>query len=153
MIRTAGAALLLLVFLGNGDEQARPPVPEVRGIVTMHQQIIIRVAPRPRISATRGGAERQSVSWREERGPRCLPARQIVHADQLGQESIDLVLRDNSRVRARLESRCPALDYYYGFYISPNRDGMICADRDSIRTRAGVTCGIDQFRTLRQREP
>jgi hypothetical protein len=151
VIRTAGAALLLLVSLGNGDEQAR--VPEGRGIMTVHQQIIIRVAPRPRISATRGGPERQSVGWREERGPRCVPARQIVHADQLGQESIDLVLRDSTRVRARLESRCPALDYYFGFYVSPNRDGMICADRDSIRTRAGVTCGIDQFRVLRPREP
>ncbi len=145
MIRVAGAALLMLVSLGNGDEQSRPPAPQ--GMM-FHQQIIIRVTP-----TQRAGVNRQNISWQEEPGPRCIPARQIVHADQLGQESIDLVLRDATRVRARLERRCPALDYYYGFYVSPNADGMICADRDAIRTRAGASCGIDQFRILRPREP
>ena len=148
MIRVAGAALLLLVSLGNGDEQARPPG---QGMV-VHQQIIIRVQPGPR-TGNRAGPARRTIAWQEERGPRCVPARQIVHADQLGQESIDLVLRDSTRVRARLERRCPALDYYYGFYVSPNPDGMICADRDAIRTRSGVSCGIDNFRILRPREP
>jgi hypothetical protein len=150
MIRTAGAALLLLVSLGNGDEQVRAPGP-VRGMI-VHQQIIIRVAPGPRANG-RAGMSRRTMSWREEHGPRCIPTRQIAHADQLGQESIDLVLRDATRVRARLERRCPALDYYYGFYVSPNRDGMICADRDTVRTRSGATCGIDRFRILRPREP
>jgi hypothetical protein len=148
VIRAAGAALLLLVSVGNGDEQARPPA---RGM-TIHQQIIIRVEPGAR-TGNRTATGRRNVAWQEERGPRCVPARQIVHADQLGQESIDLVLRDSTRVRARLERRCPALDYYYGFYVSPNPDGLICADRDAIRTRSGVACGIDSFRTLRPREP
>ena len=150
MIRVAGAALLLLVSLGNGDDQARP-----RGSgqgMTIHQQIIIRVEPGPR-TGNRSGVARRNIAWEEERGPRCVPARQIVHADQLGQESIDLVLRDATRIRARLERRCPALDYYYGFYVSPNPDGLICADRDAIRTRSGVACGIDSFRILRPREP
>jgi hypothetical protein len=145
VIRVAGAALLLLVSLGNGDDQARAPA-AAQGMA-VHQQIIIRVQPSPR------GPARRNVAWEEERGPRCVSARQIVHADQLGQESIDLVLRDSTRIRARLERRCPALDYYYGFYVSPNPDGLICADRDAIRTRSGVSCGIDRFRFLRAREP
>jgi hypothetical protein len=146
MIRVASAALLLLVSLGNGDEQSRPPSAP-QGI-TLHQQIIIRVAP-----TNRTGGNRQNISWEEERGPRCIPARQIAHADQLGQESIDLLLRDSTRIRARLERRCPSLDFYYGFYISPNADGMICADPDAVRTRTGASCGIDRFRILRPREP
>lgn len=150
MIRVAGAALLLLVSLGNGDDQARVPATG-RGM-TLHQQIIIRVTPAPR-SGNRIANNRRNIAWQEERGPRCVPARQIIHADHLGQESIDLVLRDETRIRARLERRCPALDYYYGFYVSPNRDGMICADRDQIRTRSGISCGIERFRVLRQREP
>jgi len=152
VIRTAGAALLLLVSLGNGDDQSRRPPPPPVPVMTLHQQIIIRVSPAPR-GGNRIGNARRNIAWQEERGPRCIPARQIVHADQLGQESIDLVLRDATRVRARLERRCPALDYYFGFYVSPNRDGMICADRDQVRTRSGVSCGIDQFRVLRPREP
>src|SRR5689334_10776602 len=72
MIRVAGAALLLLVSTGNGDEQARPPTTG-RGI-TVHQQIIIRVSPAPRVpGASRVGNLRQNVVWQEERGPRCIP--------------------------------------------------------------------------------
>ena len=70
-------------------------------------------------------------------------------ATLLGQDSVDLILRDSSRIRAHLERRCPALDYYYGFYVSATPDGMICADRDSIRSRVGGECQIDQFRSLR----
>jgi hypothetical protein len=52
-------------------------------------------------------------------------------------------------MRAKLERSCPALDYYFGFYIMPAADGQICADRDSIRSRVGGECGIDRFRTLK----
>lgn len=149
MIRAASAALVLFVSLGNGDDQARPPVPP-QGM-TVHQQIIIRVTPvRP---GNRIGNPRQSIAWDEDRGPRCVPIRQILGAAQIGQESVDLVLRDSSRIRIRLERRCPAMDYYYGVYVRPNRDGMICADRDQIRARSGVSCGIERIRTLRPREP
>jgi hypothetical protein len=150
MIRVAGAALLLLVSLGNGDEQARPPVP-VQGMI-YHQQFIIRVTPVPR-PGNRIGPGRQTIAWEEERGPRCIPVRQILGAAQIGQESIDLVLRDTTRVRARLERRCPSMDYYYGVYVRPNADGLICANRDEIRARSGVSCGIERFRVLRPREP
>ena len=77
MIRVAGAALLLLVSLGNGDDQARSP-PQRPG-VTVHQQFIIRVSPLPR-SGNRVGNVRQNVVWQEERGPRCIPIRQVLGA-------------------------------------------------------------------------
>ncbi|MEA3012934.1 MAG: hypothetical protein QOD42_1479 [Sphingomonadales bacterium] len=153
MIRVAAAALLLLVSPGSEDKQPRQR-PQ-GGSVTIHQQIIIRVSPGGR----RAMAEQSRalglgpVTWREDRGPRCIVARQIAHADLLRQESFDLVLRDRTRVRARLARRCPALDYYVGFYISPTPDGLICADRDSIRSRAGGECRIDRFRSLRAARP
>lgn len=150
MIRVAGAALFLFVSLGNGDDQPRAPVP-VQGMI-YHQQVIIRVSPMPR-AGNRIGPGRQTIAWEEERGPRCVPVRQILGAAQIGAESIDLVLRDATRIRARLERRCPAMDYYYGVYVRPNPDGMICADRDAIRARSGVSCGIERFRILRPREP
>ena len=62
MIRAAGAALLLLVSVGNGDEQARPPA---RGM-TIHQQIIIRVEPGAR-TGNRTATGRRNVAWQEER--------------------------------------------------------------------------------------
>ena len=88
------------------------------------------------------------VEWKEGKGPRCVPARAILGASLLGQNSVDLILKNRSRLRAELGSRCPALDYYYGFYITPNPDGMICADRDIIRSRVGGECEIERFRTL-----
>jgi hypothetical protein len=153
VIRVAAAALLLLVSPGSEDKQPRPR-PQ-GGSVIFHQQIIIRVSPggRRAMAQQSPGEGLGPVTWREDRGPRCIIARQIVHADLLRQESFDLILRDRTRVRARLERRCPALDYYIGFYISPTRDGLICADRDSIRSRAGGECRIDRFRTLRAERP
>ena len=149
VIRGAGAALLMLVTLGDGDQQPRPAGP-MQGFI-FHQQIIIRVTPVPRPGGHVG--LQQNVDWQEHRGPRCIPVRQILGAAQISGESIDLVLRDATRVRARLERRCPAMDYYYGVYVRPNPDGMLCADRDEIRARSGGACEIERFRLLRPREP
>ena len=139
----AGFAAFLFYALGGGEKQMRP-IPVQGMSVTVRQQIVIR-GP----SATRGGLAEDRIEWREGHGPRCIPARNLLRAARLGQESVDLIFRDNSRMRARLERRCPALDYYRGFYINATEDGMICADRDSIHSRAGGECQIDRFRTLR----
>ena len=136
----AGAAALLMLVLGHasaGEAEA-----EGYAQVTVRQQIIIQ---RSRPIAQAGAS---LVEWREARGPRCISARSVIGATLLGRNSVDLILRDSSRVRARLDSSCPGLDYYYGFYINDTEDGRICADRDAIRSRMGGQCGIDQFRTL-----
>jgi len=149
MILAAAAALLLLGFGGGGeDKQAQRPPPGRP--ISVHQQIIIRVPQNPAPVAS-GGAS--PIRWEEHGGPRCVAWAQIAGAVLLGQNSVDLVLRDNTRIRARLERRCPALDYYRGFYVDATPDGLICADRDSIRARAGGECGIDRFRTLRAARP
>jgi hypothetical protein len=145
MIFTGIAALFLLAF-GDSDPRPRPLPPQ--GVnVTVRQQIIIR-GP----TAMRGAPVGEDlIEWREGGGPRCVSARSVVGAVRLGQESVDLIFRDNSRMRARLERRCPALDFYRGFYVNATEDGLICADRDSIHSRAGGECQIDRFRSLRPR--
>jgi len=147
MILAGVAALLLLAFSGDGDEQPGPPRP-AQGSITIHrQQIVIRapagLRPEPPLASP--------IRWEEHRGPRCIPWARIAGAVQLGQNSVDLLLRDRTRIRARLERRCPALDYYRGIYLPATADGLTCADRDSIRSRTGGECPIDQFRTLRAR--
>jgi hypothetical protein len=153
MIKMAGAALVMLIATGKGDEQARPPAPpSVQGMI-FHQQVIIRVTPVPRPGGNRVVQSAQNIDWRESGGPRCVPVRAILGAAQITQDSIDLVLRDATRIRARLERHCPAMDYYFGVYVRPNPDGMLCADRDAFRARSGGTCEIERFRLLRPREP
>ncbi len=135
MIRAAAAALLLLAAAAPA---AAPPARQVQyGQSLVREQVIIRFRQTP----TR-------VDWKEGKGPKCVPARAILAATLVGKSSVDLILRNRQRVRARLESSCPALDYYYGFYITPNPDGMVCEDRDTIRSRMGGACEIERFRGL-----
>jgi len=143
----AGAAALLLYVFGGGDEdQARPRPAQEGGPVSVRQQLIIRVATgiRPGLPAPA-----TPIRWREGRGPRCIPAARIIGFTSPGESSVDLVFRDRTRIRARLERRCAALGFYRSFYIDAMPDGQICADRDSIRSRTGGECEIDRFRTLR----
>ena len=133
----AGVAALLL--LSAGAPAAAPPArPAQYGQSIVREQVIIRFRQTP---PTR-------VDWKEGKGPKCVPARSIAGATLVGRSSVDLILRNRQRVRAKLESSCPALDYYYGFYITPNPDGMVCEDRDNIRSRMGGACEIDRFRSL-----
>ena len=101
-----------------------------------------------RSSSASARPRRRGCEWKEGKGPKCVPARAIAGATLVGRSSVDLILRNRQRVRAKLESSCPALDYYYGFYITPNPDGMVCEDRDNIRSRMGGACEIDRFRSL-----
>jgi hypothetical protein len=149
----AGVLALLLAGMIASAPDAAPPDPahaaanaEPREYAQLivRKQIVIRsirlrsVAPGPDASA-----------WKEGKGPKCVPASAIAGASLLRQSSVDLILSDRSRIRAELASACPALDYYYGFYISPGPDGLVCADRDAVRSRMGGECAIDRFRSLR----
>ncbi len=145
MIDWSPAAFLLMTLAGVPGEPS-PANPIQFAQVMIREQILIRVPARIRNAP--GGVAAKPIEWKESRGPKCVPMRLIAGATLLSQNSFDLVLRDRSRVRAKLEKRCPALDYYYGFYIRQTTDGQICADRDSIRSRMGGECEIDRFRSL-----
>jgi hypothetical protein len=136
-------ALLALVLGLSGS--APEPRPAQNAQVTVREQLIIRIPMRmgqlpPAASLFR---------WKEGKGPRCVPARFIAGAALVSENSVDLIMRDRRRIRAKLDTHCPELDYYYGFYITPNPDGMVCADRDTIRSRVGGQCEIERFRTLK----
>jgi hypothetical protein len=141
MIFAGTAAWLMLVFGGAAD--AAPEAGTRYAQVTVRQQIIIRV---PR--TVRAAPMSAATQWRESRGPRCIAARSVAGATLLGQNSVDLLLQDRSRVRVRLDNGCGGLDFYQGFYVNGTADGMICAGRDAVRSRMGGQCGIDQIRLL-----
>jgi hypothetical protein len=136
MIRAAAAAL---VSRAAAAPAAAPPARPVQyGQMVTREQVIIRFRQSP---PTR-------IEWKEGKGPKCISTRGILAATRAVKDSVDLILRNRQRVRAKLESNCPALDYYYGFYIRPDPDGLICEDRDAIRSRMGGACEIDRFRSL-----
>ncbi len=111
--------------------------------LTIQQRVIIRVPARPNLPAPD-----RRVRWKESKGPKCVPMNALAGAAITGRDQVDLFLRGGARIRAQLEDECPAIDFYKGFYVRPSADGRICADRDTIHSRAGGQCGIERFRTL-----
>ena len=147
------AAALMATALGEAASGVEPsPIAPMQfAQITVRRQLLVRIPVRPRPSPAIVARESR-IEWKEKGGPKCVPARQIVAATAFTQKSVDLILRDSTRLRAKLDRSCPALDYYFGFYISPAADGSICADRDAIRSRVGGECEIDRFRTLKAAE-
>lgn len=109
--------------------------------MTFHERIIVRV---PRL-----GPPPRQLTWKEKRGPRCFAAAELAGALVSSPGVVDLVLLGNRRLRARLDGGCEPLDFVSGFYLKPSADGKVCAGRDSIRARSGVSCGIDALRLLK----
>ncbi len=141
---SAAALLSLALVVPALAPGAFAQVQQRNAQVTIREQLIIRVPVRtPQMTPSAA-----MFRWKEHKGPRCLPLRFIAAAAHVEPQSVDFILRDRRRVRARLDKRCPELDRRYGFYITPNPDGQICQDRDTIRTRIGGQCDIERFRNL-----
>lgn len=130
--------IAMLLATGEADRSPAPSAPPVRAM-TIQRQMILRVPVRPH--------PRMNFRWEEEKGPKCLPVGAIAGAMLSGPGSIDIVLRNRQRVRARLENECKGLDFYDGFYLQ-TEDGRFCAERDVIHSRMGGTCQIEKFRLL-----
>ena len=110
---------------------------QVRTLV-VHEEVIMRVPVRPLPRA---------FDWEEKKGPKCIPAQAIRGAMLSGREHVDFMLFDRTRLRARLSEDCPALDFYNGFYLTPE-NGRICAKQDEIHSRMGSSCRIEKFHRL-----
>jgi len=161
MIRLAAAALMLLAASAQGSAPSPDTLPAqvpetligqapeaMIAQVIVRQQVIVRV---PRAPA-RVEASAAPVQWRETAGPRCISIRQIAAA-MPSAASVDILMQDRRRIRARLGQRCAGLEHYRGIYFNANPDGRICAERDVIRSRMGGQCEIVQFRTLQPVPP
>src|SRR3546814_9452903 len=131
----------MLMDMGGGEAILGAHEPLQFAQMSIRRQIIIRVPVRVRKAAP----DAPKVEWTESRGPDCVEDKSIAGTALPGQNSVDLLLRDSSRSRAKLENSCPALDYYYGFYISTNADGRICGERDVTRSGMGGPCENDRF--------
>lgn len=118
--------------------------------LTLRERVVIRI-PRVSAQATRPqGTERSGkpVEWEEKKAPKCIATQHLAGAAVTRDGDVDLILNNGGRLRAKLDDDCPTLAFYAGFYLKPATDGMICADRDALRSRSGARCEIARFRTL-----
>jgi hypothetical protein len=120
------------------------PDPVLLAQLTIRERVIVRV---PRMSAAAAPLP-APVRWAEKKGDKCLPMGSLAGALVSGPQAVDFVLIGGQRLRAKLDDDCHALDFYSGFYVRPQPDGMMCAGRDAVRTRSGGVCPIRQFRRL-----
>lgn len=141
---------LALTMLALAPVMAGDPAPR-DGIalaqLTIHQRIIIRI---PRMEPPPAPAP-EPRRWVEKDGPKCVPLGTIEGAVVKASDQVELLVANNHRVRAMLDDDCPSLDFYSGFYLRQTPDGMVCAGRDSVRSRSGGACRITTFHTLRPR--
>lgn len=119
---------------------AEPPAEnQVVRRVIVQDEVIFRIPIRPRVS--------RPIEWIEHKGPKCIPANMLAGAILSPPSSIDFVLRNRQMVRAKMDSDCPALDFYGSFYLQPD-DDYVCAKRETIRIRSGGSCRIEKFKWL-----
>lgn len=135
--------------------QLEPPAAPYWQVI-IEEQIIIRV-PAKRTPLTNFSAppaprarlrDNPPVVWKEKKAPKCVAMRDIRGMQAVQRDSIDLITRQNQRLRAQLNRGCQALDFYAGFYMKGNKDGRLCEDRDEIHARSGARCEVDKFRLL-----
>jgi len=136
----AGALALLLAAAGAEPAPARVPQRVELAQLIIRERAIVRVPTRP--------ARTPKIKWKEKKGPKCISAEGLAGAALIDQDNVDLIARGGERTRAQLESACPAIDFYSGFYLLPSADRQVCAGRDSVHARSGGECQIKRFRKL-----
>jgi hypothetical protein len=134
----ASGLLLLLVppaspLVDAQPQQQRATVHVPR--VTVTTTTIIMRSPRPPVLV-------------EKKGDDCVGVEKIAGFTVNRFDSVDLIMRDGSLMRAKLGKNCPALGFYSGFYVKAHKDRKICAKRDAFRSRSGRECGVERFAAL-----
>lgn len=124
--------------LASSEESADGP-PVVRRVI-IQDELILRIPVRPSLPPAR-------LEWVPVGGPSCLASGAIRGAALSEDGDVDFMLSGAKRVRAKLADDCPGLDFYKGFYMTPE-DDRICAGRDVIRSRIGGSCRIERFERL-----
>ena len=119
--------------------------------VRVQGRIIIRVSPR-RPSRTSLVADTRTTKsappqYEEKKIGKCLNAKSIAGMQPNGDRLI-LFMRNRTLVRARLNKKCNAKDFYAGFYVERHKDGRLCIKRDELQSRAGSRCKLRSFRQL-----
>lgn len=120
--------------------------------VRIERRVVIRVTSRSRNRQHQALAELPAEElddrYKEKRVGKCLPIKSVVAVKVAQNNRLLLFTRDDRIISAKLEKSCRARDFYSGFYVEKSDDGMICAERDVLHSRAGVNCEMTKLRRL-----
>lgn len=120
--------------------------------VRIQRKVTVRIAPRSQpqrnnLLATLPQAELDKRYEAKKMG-KCVPLAGIAGVQVDRDNRLLLFMRDQRIVRASLNKKCNARDFYSGFYVEQRKDGDICVERDELKSRAGSSCEITKLRRL-----
>lgn len=84
----------------------------------------------------------------EKKMGKCLPLGAIAGVSPASKNKLVLLLRDNRVVSATLDKNCRGRDFYSGFLVARNADGMVCTGRDELLARSGTKCKVNGYKQL-----
>lgn len=120
--------------------------------IRIERRITIRIAPAASTDARsmvadlpRGEIPANMV---ERKFGKCVAMGSISGVQPTRDNRLMLYLRDRRIISASLEKACSARDFYSGFYVEKNADGMLCTGRDKLHSRTGANCEVDRMRQL-----
>lgn len=150
------APIALLLSPAGGVESWRTPEATypapVQRQVRIEQRVVLRISPRSASARQNLLAELPqrlpAKDYEERKIGKCLPVKSIAAVQTGSGNQLLLYTRDRRIISARLEKACRARDFYSGFYVEQNNDGMLCVERDKLQSRAGANCEINRIRQL-----
>ena len=124
--------------------------------VIIEQRVIVRIPTVPQRGATRTSLSAPAappppppqMRWKEAKGPKCLALKLVRGAHIAPVGEVTMMLGRSELMRAHFDRSCRPTDFLSGFYIEPNKDGTICAGRDTLHARNGQACEIRKFSKL-----
>ena len=130
-------------------DQAEPGsrAPESWNQVRIEQHLTIRISPgqMPRGAYFGPSPPAPLPHSRDRRQIRCVAMAALGGVRLSAPNQLTLILRDDRMVVATLPKICSTSAFYSGFYVEPTPDGMLCARRDVIHSRAGANCSISRL--------
>ncbi|MBV7266797.1 hypothetical protein [Erythrobacter ani] len=120
--------------------------------VRIERRVIVRISPqqsRDRNELLAQLPQRALNTRYEEREmDKCVAVGGISGVQTGSGSRLLLFLRDARIITLNLEKACRARDFYSGFYVEKNADGMLCIDRDKLQSRSGAKCEVQRMRQL-----
>lgn len=144
------------VEAGRMETASALPLPPSADQVRIEQRVTIRISPAPMparvpMMPSALSAQADAVSLpkiKEKKFGKCVPMGSIAGVQANADNRLVLLLRDQRLVSASLEKACRGRDFYSGFRVAKNEDGMICQGRDVLMARTGANCKVSGFKQL-----
>jgi len=130
-------------------------IPRSAQQVRIEERVTIRIAPRPApmpimpsMLSPEFARPPGTPRYIEKKMGKCVPVSGLAGVQPGGGNRLIMMMKDGRVVSATLSKSCQSRDYYSGFLVARNSDGLICQGRDQLLARNGANCQVSGFRQI-----